>query len=65
MSDRGPSPDAVVWAAQQIVRQHMEPPDPDRATGRCAKCTPSGCPLLYWARDVLGRVDPRLVAATR
>src|SRR5262249_18014184 len=48
-----PSPAALFWSARQVVRQHEEPPDPDRATGCCAQCTPDGCPLLDWARLLL------------
>jgi hypothetical protein len=48
-------PAHVRWAAQQVVRQHEEGPDDDRATGRCAQCPEddSECPLLAWAKAVL------------
>ncbi|MBO0868489.1 MAG: hypothetical protein J2P15_07980 [Micromonosporaceae bacterium] len=48
-----PSPEAMEWAARQILRQHVEPPDPDRATGSCAQCTDDGCRMLEWAEAVL------------
>ncbi len=45
---------SVTWAAEQVVRQHEEPPSPDRATGRCAQCRPEGwCELFSWARTVV------------
>ena len=54
--------DTIIWAARQIVRQHNEPPNPDRATGRCAQCGPEHCPLPTWATAVLahseGDTDP-------
>jgi hypothetical protein len=48
-----PSHDTLTWAAEQIVRQHDEPPEADRATGHCAQCTDHGCPMLSWAYAVL------------
>jgi hypothetical protein len=48
-----PSKATMMWAAQQIVRQHEEPPEPDRATGHCAQCREGGCSLLSWAMAVL------------
>ncbi|HZN20710.1 MAG TPA: hypothetical protein VFB84_21365 [Micromonosporaceae bacterium] len=52
--DHGPaSPDTIRWAAQQVTRMHDEPPDPHRATGRCAQCGADRCRLLAWARQTL------------
>lgn len=50
----GVAPDLVRWAAEQTIRQHTEPDNPDRATGRCARCpdTDAGCALLAWAHAV-------------
>ncbi|MDR7278949.1 hypothetical protein [Catenuloplanes atrovinosus] len=61
----GVSPAAVLWAAEQTVRQHEEPPNDARATGRCARCEDSGCGLLAWARVVLAadRNQVAMVAA--
>jgi len=47
-------PDAIQWAAQQVIRQHDEPADPHRTTGRCAQCGEEGCRMLTWARLTLG-----------
>ena len=44
----------LVWAARQVVRQHTEPPDDTRATGRCGQCRDGGCTLLAWAGELLG-----------
>ena len=45
------------WAAQQVVRQHVN--------GRCKQCTGTTCPMLAWAQAALGdgpvaypRVEP-------
>jgi len=35
------------WAAQQVIRQHGQ-------GGGCKQCDVSGCPMLAWARGVLG-----------
>jgi hypothetical protein len=53
MTTAAPSRTTITWAAQQIVRQHREPAEPDRATGTCAQCTDAGCAMLTWAKDVL------------
>jgi hypothetical protein len=55
MLSRGPaSSEIVLWAVQQVVRQHTETGDETRASGRCARCLDNGtCPLLGWARSVL------------
>lgn len=51
--------DLVAWAARRVVAQHAEEPDPDRATGRCARCPPTGpCPMLSWARVQVGSLPP-------
>jgi hypothetical protein len=48
------SPEAVRWAAEQVVRMHSEPPSVDRATGTCRQCRPGeGCPALAWALKTL------------
>lgn len=47
------SPQVIHWATQQVLRQHNEPANPDRATGRCAQCTPNGCRLLSWAQHTI------------
>jgi hypothetical protein len=53
MLDGPVSADVQQWAAEQVIRMHAEPPAEDRATGRCARCTPeAGCPLLAWALAV-------------
>ena len=49
-----------MWAAEQIIRQHSELPEADRATGHCAQCTDQGCPMLSWAQTVL---SPALVGS--
>jgi hypothetical protein len=42
--------ETAAWAAREVVRQHHEPPSPDRATGSCAQCQPGGgCRMLAWA----------------
>ena len=48
---------SLVWAAQQVVRQHHEPASEDRETGRCAQCGDEGCQLLWWAMTLL-RIEP-------
>jgi len=56
------SDSAIVWAARQVVRQHVEPVDADRATGLCAQCRDAGCDLLVWAKTVVaadGLAHPR------
>jgi hypothetical protein len=53
------SADTVTWAADQVIRQHSEPPAgrPD-GTPACAQCPPDGpCPLLAWADVILGQAD--------
>jgi hypothetical protein len=55
-----PSHETLMWAAQQIVRQHEEQPEVDRATGHCAQCTEHGCSMLAWAMTVL---SPQLVGS--
>lgn len=40
--DNAPSPAAVYWAAEQVIRQHAEPASEHRATGRCKQCGPDG-----------------------
>ncbi len=35
------------WAAQQVIRQHGQ-------GGGCKQCDARGCPMLAWARGVLG-----------
>jgi hypothetical protein len=50
----GPSPATALWAARQVVRQHTEPPDENRATGHCGQCRDGGCSLLAWADALLG-----------
>ena len=55
-----PSHDTLIWAAEQIIRQHAELPEADRATGHCAQCTDQGCPMLSWAQTVL---SPALVGS--
>jgi len=35
------------WAAQQVIRQHGQ-------GGGCKQCDVRGCPMLAWARGVLG-----------
>jgi hypothetical protein len=52
----GPSQETLVWAARQVVRQHTEPPDETRATGRCGQCLDIGCALLVWATSTLDRL---------
>lgn len=48
------SASTVVWLARQTIRQHEEPPNPDRLTGRCGQCQLDGaCELLSWSRLVV------------
>jgi hypothetical protein len=35
------------WAARQVIRQHSQ-------GNECRHCEPGGCPMLAWARGVLG-----------
>lgn len=53
MTTAAPSRTTIMWAAQQIVRQHHESAEPDRATGTCAQCNEHGCSMLTWAKGVL------------
>jgi len=48
-----PSLATLLWAAEQVVRQHTEPASPDRATGHCAQCRSGACALADWAYDVV------------
>ena len=46
-----------LWAARQVIRQHEEPEDPDRLTGTCGQCPPTGeCRLYSWARAYVAAI---------
>lgn len=51
------SPETLRWSAEQVIRQHREPADETRATGRCQQCSAAGCTMLAWAAQYLGVVD--------
>jgi hypothetical protein len=52
------SRDLKLWTAHQVIRQHDEGEDPDRATGSCGQCKPTGeCSLVAWARALVAEVD--------
>jgi hypothetical protein len=50
--------DFVLWAARRVVAQHETPPPatmtPEAAVPRCAQCGERRCPLLDWARGLIG-----------
>jgi len=51
------SPAVVRWAAEQIIRMHVEAPphtiEPGADVPQCARCMPEGgCALLMWGMAV-------------
>ena len=60
------SPDTIRWAAERVLDMHVEQPEADRVTGRCAQCQPNGrCDLLHWARRAVTETPISSLLASR
>ena len=47
-------PGTIAWAAERIVRMHVELATDERESGHCEQCREDGrCELLAWARLTL------------